>query len=210
MSLSLTLLDDLNTITQNINLAIAEEVNKIINKNQANIIGNVRTLIPPWIIKQPEIQSLLSDSPLSLKGQFGIPTNTAIIVNAIIHAVLNSISFKFIKYDSKLNGGFELYVQPKDFGNLLTLYQGHVKYGSTDLHWLDWLLTKGDTVIVANYQYNPQTGIGRSGLGNMTDRGSFRVPPEFSGTLDDNFITRALVGSEQEKQITDIFIKYLK
>jgi hypothetical protein len=44
----------------------------------------------------------------------------------------------------------------------------------------------------------------------MVKQGSFRVPPEFSGTKDNNFITRALVGSEQEKEVTDIFIKYLK
>jgi hypothetical protein len=58
---------------------------------------------------------------------------------------------------------------------------------------------------VAGYQYNPQTGIGRSKLGNMKTGGSFRVPPEFSGTEQNNFITRALVGSNQEKQISKIF-----
>lgn len=210
MSLSLNIVDDLATISKNINAAIAEEMNKRIKSNQNNIISNLKTLIPPWIIKQPEIQSLLSSDPLSLKGQFGIPTNTAIIVNSIIFAIRDSVTFRFIQYDSKLNGGFEVYFQPKDFANLLNLYQGHVKYDSTDLHWLNWLLTRGDSVIITNYQYNPQTGIGRSNLGNMVSRGSFRVPPEFSGTVDDNFVTRAFIGKEQEQQITDVFVKYLK
>jgi hypothetical protein len=34
--------------------------------------------------------------------------------------------------------------------------------------------------------------------------GSFRVPPQYSGTDTDNFITRALTGSAQEDQITQI------
>ena len=73
------------------------------------------------------------------------------------------------------------------------------------MHWLDWLLKRGDSIIVVNYQYNPQTGIGRSKLGNMVDGGSFRIPPQFSGTIDDNFITRSFSGPTQEQQLTKLF-----
>ena len=83
-------------------------------------------------------------------------------------------------------------------------------YKSGDLHWLDWLLKRGDNMIISNYQYNPQTGLGRSGLGNMVGGGSFRVPPQFSGTVDDNFITRAFLGNNQEKEIFYIIEKALK
>jgi len=210
MSISLRILEDVSTIEKNINSAIAEEVNKRIIKNQSNIISDIRKRIPSWIVSQPEVKSLVSQEANSLKGQFGIASNTSVIVNTIISSLLNTISFKFIRYNEKFVGGFEVYVQPSDFNNLLSLPEGHVVYNSTDLHWLNWLLLKGDSTIVANYQYNPQTGIGRSNLGNMVKQGSFRVPPEFSGTKDNNFITRALIGSEQEKEVTDIFIKYLK
>jgi hypothetical protein len=210
MTISLRILEDVSTIQKNINEAIAQEINKRLLKNQSSIIADIKRIIPRWLIAQPEIQSLISQEAGSLKGQFGIPSNTAVIVNRIIFSVLETISYKYIKYDKNLNGGFELQIQPKDFNNLLSLREGHVIYDKADLHWLDWLLLKGDSIIVANYQYNPQTGIGRSKLGNMVKQGSFRVPPEFSGTKDNNFITRALVGSEQEKQVTEIFIKYLK
>ena len=74
---------------------------------------------------------------------------------------------------------------------------------------MDWLLNQGDRIIVVNYSYNPQLGIGRSRLGNMVESGSFRVPPQFSGTPDDNFITRALIGRNQESEISRIFTKEL-
>ena len=68
--------------------------------------------------------------------------------------------------------------------------------------------SSGNTVVV-NYSYNPSTGLGRSKLGNMQKTGSFRVPPEYSGTKQDNFITRALIGSRQEADILKIFKKEL-
>ena len=43
----------------------------------------------------------------------------------------------------------------------------------------------------------------------MQKTGSFRVPPEYSGTKQDNFITRALIGSRQEADILKIFKKEL-
>ena len=64
-------------------------------------------------------------------------------------------------------------------------------------------------MIVVNYQYNPQSGFGRSGLGNMVMGGSFRVPPQFSGVDRDNFITRALIGSDQENQISQVIQRAL-
>ena len=102
------------------------------------------------------------------------------------------------------NGGLEVNFQPSTFDNLIGLPEGHVKYSDGDLHWLNWLLNAGDTIIIVNYQYNPATGMGRSGLGTMIPGGVFRVPPQFSGTSDNNFITRALLGTTQEDQIINL------
>ena len=140
-----------------------------------------------------------------MAGQFGIVGGASAIKQDIVSAVAQSISAKLVKFNTNFVGGLEIYIQPTDFTNLLTLSGGHTIYQGGDLHWLDWLLTKGDAIVISNYQYNAQTGLGRSGLGNMIAGGSFRVPPQFSGTPDNNFITRALVGAEQEKVITKIF-----
>lgn len=210
MTISLRLVDSENQIRQNIYGAIAEELNSRLSSRSREISSKVRQLIPLWIKSQPEMLSLMSSSTLSLKGQFGIQEETTIIVNTIANAVTNSTTVSMRQYDNKLKkGGLELNVQPIDFSNLLSLSDGHTVYEGGDLHWLSWLLTRGDETIIVGYEYNPQTGLGRSKLGNMITGQSFRVPPQFSGTIKDNFITRALSGKEQELAITKIFQQVL-
>lgn len=209
MSISLTITDPIATIEKSINQGIANYINQKISNNQNAIANGVRSLVPGWILSQPEIISLTSADPNSLAGYFGIAGDTNQIASNIASSVANSLIFKFTPFNSNLNGGFEIYIQPEDFTNLLGLTEGHTVYGGGDLHWLDWLLTRGDEIIISNYQYNPQTGLGRSGMGSMVSGGMFRVPPQFSGTIKDNFVTRALTGMEQDKAITQIFDNYL-
>lgn len=210
MTLSIVITDSDKTIEQNINAAIADAVNDRLSRNLKTLTNSVKALIPAWILAQPEIVSLQSSDPFSLAGQFGIKESVSSIVTNIIQSVVDSTDIKFVKYSKNLKGGLELGFQPSNFNNLLSLPEGHVRYQGGDLHWLDWLLKRGDNIIVVNYQYNPQTGLGRSGLGNMIGGGSFRVPPQFSGTESDNFITRSFIGSTQEQQISDIIQKALR
>lgn len=209
MSLSIEIIDSVKTIEKNINSAIADYLNnKILNK-QSSLLNQAKALMPGWINSQPEIISLLSNDPQGLIGQFGIINGGYSIVNSIVNAVAGSTSLTFKKFTPKLSGGLELQFQPDNFANLLSLPEGHTIYRGGDLHWLDWMLNRGDTIIVVNYQYNPNIGLGRSKLGNMVPGGSFRVPPQFSGTKDNNFITRAFSGPKQEKELTDLFNKML-
>lgn len=208
--ITIKLLDDVKSIEAKINSAIATEINKVLSQNQSKILQESKSLVSRWIASQPEMIDLQSSIPGSLAGQFGLyPGQGQSSVVSIINSIQSAITINFKKFDNKLLGGMEVNFQPLDFLNLLNLPQGIVNYKDGQLKWLDWLLTKGDTTIVVSYQYNPSTGIGRSGLGNMIKGGSFRVPPQFSGTDSNNFITRALVGPEQEKRITEIFRKIL-
>jgi hypothetical protein len=210
MSLSIQITDSIKTIEQNINSAIADYINDTISKKQNSLLSKAKSLIPNWIASQPEIISLSSNDPTSLIGQFGITGGSTSIINSIVSSVVNSTEISFKKFSSKLSGGLELRFQPSNFTNLLALPEGHTRYQNGDLHWLDWLLFRGDSVIVVDYQYNPSVGLGRSKLGNMIGGGSFRIPPQFSGTKDNNFITRAFTGPQQEKELTDIFNEILK
>jgi len=208
--ITLQITDSLSVIQKNVNEAIAQVINDKISKTQNKIVADCKSAASSWILSQPEIQSLSSSSPESLAGQLGIPQSlVGGIISSIENAVVNSISIRFIQYSKNLKGGLEIYFQPSDFFNLLSLPAGHVIYKGGDLHWLDWLLKRGDNVIVANYQYNPKTGLGRSGLGNMVLGGSFRIPPQFSGTDSNNFITRALIGTDQENTISRIIQRAL-
>lgn len=191
--------------------AIASHINMLLKKNVPNIQSSCKQLAGEWIMAQPELASLVSGDPDSLAGLFGIRSGqVASAVNAIVTSVQESVSVFFDIFDKSLQGTLEIRFQPSGFENLLSLPSGRVIYKKGVLHWLNWLLTLGPSPIIANYHYEANPGTGRSGLGTMKVGSSFRVPIDFAGTLDDNFVTRALIGKAQEKAIGDLLMGYLK
>jgi hypothetical protein len=202
--ISLKLVDSWQDIAKDINAEIAVEINKLVQKNFPRVIRTLKASVKAWVSAQPEIASLTSDgTPGSLNAQFGlIPGTSASIVDDIVNAVADSVSFKFKPFNKNLRGTLELHVQPKDFQNVLSTASGTVvtRLGA-QLDWLEWLLTRGDSIIIVGYHYAID-GEGRSGGGVMKKGGAFRVDPSFSGTLEDNFITRAL--DNREKEVSNI------
>ena len=205
--ISIQLLDSVSDISSKVNKALALEINKKLSANKLSILSRCKMLVNKWILDSPEVQSLASSNPFSLAGLFGIPIfSQSYIREYISEAVANSTTIELKKFDSNLSGGgLSVFFQPSSFTNLLGLSEGHVLDSGLDLHWMKWILQYGDTTIVTSYSYDPTTGRGRSGLGTMTIGGGFRVPPEFSGTMGDNFITRSLLGKNQNSAIAKIF-----
>jgi len=195
VSITLKLLESNNFIAKEINKAIALHLNERINKNKNKTIKQIRNLIPNWIASSPEIQSLNEEGiTFSLNSQFGLPPGQAsAATSAIITAVSNSVQVDLKRVPDNLKVTLEFGVQPVNFANLLSIPEGTVitQTNGTPLHWMDWLLNLGGTIIVAGYTYTPEAD-GRSGGGTMNAGYGWRVPPQFSGTPDDNFITRAL------------------
>jgi len=206
--ISIKLLDNAQVVSKKVNTAIASAINSKIKSKQSSITSQAKSLALQWLMSQPEISSLAGGE---LAGAFGLPIGSGpSVISAISRAFVDTVYCKIQLFDRNLkNGGIFIYFQPSDFSNLLSLPEGHVLYGLGDLHWLQWLLERGDQIIVAGYSYNAKSGLGRSRLGYMAEGGAFRVPPEFSGTESDNFITRALIGSYQEQAISNIIQKAL-
>jgi hypothetical protein len=198
--ITLRLTDSIPNISRDINRAIAEELNNRARPKIIDLTKNIKTLTFNAIESQPEIQSLRDGI---LKGAFGIIDST-LAINNIQQSIINSIDVRFKAFDDNLRGGVSINIQPASFSNLLSLQEGFTKYSGGTLHWLEWLLLRGDSVIIVDYQYNPKIGLGRSNLGNMVGGGSFRVPPQFSGSESDNFITRALSSEAIESQISQM------
>ena len=196
MDLGLEILESNAEISRLINQAISEKFNKTLKRNRKKIFTNIKALIPSWISSQPEMQSIQAEGvAFSLASQFGIKSGTsAAVVAAIANSVTESLQIELTDISNKtLSGGLVIYIQPSNFANLLSLSEGFVNTRSDSLHWLDWLLIQGDKTIVSGYNYTPSDE-GRSGGGVMIGGGGWRVPPEFSGTIQDNFVTRALSG----------------
>lgn len=200
MKLRLELTTSQRQFNKFIGIDLSKQVNKIIKKNLRNAQVILKSRVREWIENQPEIQSLKAEGiPHSLSSLFGLePGQADIVVNRIVGALEDSIQVNVDKIDINYNGEIEFHFSSDSFASILGLQEGRVSTETgKDLHWLDWLLTKGDTVIILGYHYVPSNS-GRSGGGIMIPAGTFRVPPEFSGTQEDNFLTRAFADKEAE------------
>jgi hypothetical protein len=70
------------------------------------------------------------------------------------------------------------------------------------LPWLEWLLLDGNAIIIPNYDVvmgsNPRSRTGSAVMRGSTS--SWKVPDQFSGTISDNWITRAISNSQDKIQ----------
>ena len=202
MSISVKILESNKQIEGLINQSLSSQANNTILSNYKKVTNNIKLMIPPWISEQKEVASLLSQGVQgSLNAHFGLPPGMPeLSVAAIVSAVSESITVEIAipKTDKSLRGSVLFRIQPNDFGNLLGLPEGFVTTRlGTDLHWMNWLLTMGGTPVIIGYDYMP-SNLGRSGGGTMVGGHAWRVPSGHTGTIDDNFITRALENREQD------------
>jgi hypothetical protein len=207
--ITITLKENKITFRKKVNEAISDFLNRTINRKMGTMIREIRQLIPSWIESQPEMIELSSnEQPGSLAAQFGLPKGTGKdVVNKISSAVRNSLAIRITKINKKdLSGGIEFNLMSATFEELLSLKEGHVIEDEIDLHWLDWLLNRGYETIVTGYRFKISEG-GRSGGGVMTKGNIWRVPTQYAGSPEDNFITRALTNPIVEKQIQTILEK---
>jgi hypothetical protein len=203
LMLSIKLTESDFQIERKITKALSEDINNELRKSRNKIISRTKTLVRGWLMEQPEVVSLVDTSIGSLASQFGIPKlRQGSVQEAVVSEIVNSTTVIVEKISPSLkSGGLIIRCQPKDFADLLGLPEATVtetQSGKSDLHWLEWLLKEGNKVIVAGYSYDGILGFGRSGGGVMKPGGMWRVPPEFSGTPTNNFITRALNGRDKE------------
>lgn len=197
----LKIVDSNAKIEKSILAASETEIKAIFQKAKTKIHARIINLVVDALSRSPEIISLQSGS---LKYDFGLDTDPT---QEIIYAVANStyVYFKNFKFNKNtVTNILSVYIQPEDFRNLLTSgFAQTITNNGQVLPWLTWLLTAGDSIIIT--QYHVDYGMyasSRSGGAIMKPGGAFKVDSEFSGTIDNNFITRAIKGYEGE--ITDI------
>ena len=190
-------------------------LNKVMEKSAKELTSLIQEIIKLSLLASEELKALSSGD---LMGEFGINSSTAFSVSQQIALnVSQTVEVNPIRVSLKQNrGGLSLKVQPSDLQNVLSIPSGSYTYYSrrykkeVTINWLDWFLTKGDAIIVAQFYFEGSAGDGRSGLGSMKKGGSWRVRPEYSGTLGDNAITRAIQSKETMTSITKSIEKVIK
>lgn len=191
------IIDSNNKIENNVLDACRDELKKMFTKAIPKIRADVINLTVNALSGSPEIQSLKHGA---LKFDFGLTEDPT---TAIIYAVANSINvyFKGLRLNKRSTTNvLSIYIQPSDFQNLLNLPDAYsVTELGDSLPWLKWLLTAGDAILIKGYhvEYGNSPN-SRSGGAIMVPKSIFKVNSAFSGTEDDNFITRALANYDKE------------
>ena len=192
--------------------ALESQFDRAINKAISTIKTNLKPVVHEAIESCDEMEQLKSGT---FRGEIGLTSGQASgAVYEIAKAISESIEFKNTKSSiKKRSGGLEIYIQPSSFDNVLSIGDSSITYYSrkykreVELEWLDWMLKRGDAIIVGAFHYEPAIGKGRSRLGRMQKTGSWRIASNYAGTVDDNFISRALGNKDTQRVISKIVSK---
>ncbi len=195
--------------------ALSEKMTVAVSKSIPSIKEGLKDIVYRAIEGCVEMDELRGGI---LGAEFGLTSSIAgEAVQNIATAVSESIFIVHEKASSKKGvGGLTVNIQPSDFANVLNIKGSVVSYYSkknkenVNLDWLNWLLTRGDEVIVSKFKFVPEAGRGRTGMGRMKKGGSWRVSPQYAGTEDDNFITRALGSKKLQKKMTSVIHKAIQ
>ena len=175
-------------------------VSKLFKTKAAKLETRAKLIIERYLTTSNTLRELMGGK---LQKDFGLTdalANRAVL--DIISAVVNSVNIVFDSQSRNLVGSVKINLLPTDITAITGLSSGsYINDGKEggDIDWLLWLLTRGTQVVIGEYSVEyglfPTT---RSGGARMIEGGSFRVDPEHAGTIDDNFITRAIQAASPE------------
>ena len=183
---NIKIIESTSAIEKRINEAVAKQANKRLSRAARTIKSQLGPIVEGALMASPEIGSLSSGT---LRAEFGLESDPS---SQIVDAIVGSLDVHFRRIDRNLNGGLTIVMQPSDFSNLLSLGVAEQPIKGGSIPWLSWLLKAGDSVIIANFgvELGPH---GRTGKARMSKGfAPYKVNSAFSGTPDNNFITRAM------------------
>ena len=161
------------------------------------------------ITGETEYHQLLSGT---LLGELGIPDVNAKLTH-ILQTIKRSVTVEspvVQVYRQTIMGGMLIKMIKSDYLDILGLPDAsYSTLKGANIPWLDWLLLEGDRIIVVGYDVNldltPSEALSsRTGLALMTKGSGWRIPPEYSGVAQDNFITRAFDGASVEALLVNV------
>ena len=154
-----------------------------------------------YLMDSPEIKSLLEDKG-KLHIELGVP-DASTNIERLVHYISESLVVEFNKVDNKsIDASVEIIL--KNSKDLKDIYSQSFAFYETEkgtkIEWLKWLLEAGNQDVIFGYKIRYGVDVGRTGDAVMikSRQANWRVPPEFSGTIDNNFITRSLSNIEQD------------
>lgn len=177
---------------------LVKETNKVIKSSLANINTEVKLLTEQLMRSSKFFNEMISGD---LRGHFGIPeSEIGNTVDIIIDEIVENIELFYTNLNisgNNIRGGLKIGIGRNGFDSLLKLKEASVVTEEGDkLPWLEWVLTRGDSIIVSEHDIMFKVSDNsRSGIAIMVPNrvASWRVPAEFSGDEKDNVITREIL-----------------
>lgn len=203
--------DDIQEMTRKVLDSFRIHLTSVLKRAAQAVQRRCGEICDDMISNTEEYKQLLGGE---LLGELGVPNIEARLRN-ILTTIKSSVEVDatpVIVRGDVLECGLIVKMVRSDFMDILGLPDAEYNTEKgTNIPWLDWLLTQGDRIIVIGYDVEiartaKQKAVSRTGLALMKRGSGWRVPPEFSGTLEDNFITRAFNVSELER----LFLKIME
>lgn len=164
----------------------------IFKKGVAASLSAVKEIVRQAILTSPEYVAICPGG--ELHHQLGIPDIKS-RMDTIIEVILSNINLNVISptvSNTTITGKVEINILKSDYSDILNLAQATLFSEGSNLNWLSWLLLKGDSPIILGYHYYPKySKNSRTGFGIMEPTGAWEIPEEYSGTANNNWLTRA-------------------
>lgn len=204
MNISLKLVDTNQQIYDKILKALLPQVEKFMSSNIKKLQKDLPILIQNIILSSPEYDSILNGQ---LKYEFGLPDSSSKL-SGLIEIWSNNLVYNYEKpkiSNNKLITKLSVSALKVDFSDVLytdyaVMYDALRGY---TLPWLEWLVLSGNRTIIDDQEivFGPNK-YSRTGGAIMRSNNTkdWSVPSEFSGTISDNWITRAIDNSQNEIQ----------
>lgn len=193
---------DENLLAFEINKQISKQLNSILfsMKNDGILKAQINDFIDRQIRTSIEFSELINGE---LREIFGL-TNPDRAVEEIIETVKRSsvidIQESRIIGKKLTNASITISILRDDFSDVLSLQSASYTSQGGEVNWLDWMLIKGDAIILADYTVdmnNPSSSSRTGGALMVKSNRGFRVPPAYAGNSRANWLTRCFDETEE-------------
>jgi hypothetical protein len=184
--------------TKNMSFAVANLINRRVRLERTRALDRIRSLVKRSFQQSNEYEAL--DEGI-LAAHFGFWTGSSQeILNTIIDIISDSVYDRNdgFKSDGKGNlaGRWRLQLRTDVYTALFELDDAVTYSPGGEVYWLEWLLSAGNNPVIKEYDILFGTfASSRSGAAIMIPGIEWKVPSEYAGTLNDNWLTRTFNSS---------------
>jgi hypothetical protein len=164
------------------------QIKDVVRENRKKVID----IFHQKLVESPTFNALMDN--WGLQGDLGVQISYVVETTRLISQMIN---LETLPPRSKDLGGIRVTLVRNNLEPILNSpYAQYETSKGVTIPWLEWLLMAGTNVLVADYQVAAEEDPGRySRTGALimipSRGGNFSITPNYAGTINDNWITRA-------------------